>query len=219
MLINDTQNTHPEIDSAERVWLCLRAQPKREHIAERNLRQLDGVEVFNPRLRTRKVTRRGPVWFTESLFTNYIFARFHFQALLEEVKFTPGVHQVVHFGDRYPTVPDSTITELRAHFGNGELQLAPESPQVGDRVTVTDPKMFGLKATVLRVIPARERVQVLLEMLGTATMVELSVRCAIPEGRPLPAMLRAGAAAHRERANHGAGFKGSAVPVRPATAC
>src|SRR5579883_1576830 len=73
------------------AWYCIRSKPKHEHIAARNLRRLRQVEVFNPRFRLRKITRRGPAWVTESLFPNYLFVRFPFHQMLDEVRFTHGV--------------------------------------------------------------------------------------------------------------------------------
>src|SRR5260370_33331325 len=61
-----------------KAWFCLRAQPKREHIAAACLRQTCEVEVFCPRLRFRQLTSRGPVWFIEAMFPGYLFARFDY---------------------------------------------------------------------------------------------------------------------------------------------
>src|SRR6516164_5485976 len=59
-------------------WFCLRAQPKREHIAAACLRQMSEVEVFCPRVRLRKRTNRGLVWFVGSMFAGYLFSRFKY---------------------------------------------------------------------------------------------------------------------------------------------
>ncbi|MCH1497844.1 MAG: hypothetical protein L7U83_02140, partial [Akkermansiaceae bacterium] len=58
------------------AWYVLRTQLKREKLAAANLRRLDGVEVFLPRLKYQKTTRRGRVWWTEPLFPGYLLARF-----------------------------------------------------------------------------------------------------------------------------------------------
>src|SRR5258707_3918560 len=60
----------------EPVWFCLKTQPKREHLAAIMLRRQFSVECFSPRLRFRRMTRRGPVWFVEAMFPGYLFARF-----------------------------------------------------------------------------------------------------------------------------------------------
>ena len=54
--------------SEELVWFCLKAQPKREHLVASGLRKQFGIVCFAPRLRLRKLTRRGPVWFVEAMW-------------------------------------------------------------------------------------------------------------------------------------------------------
>jgi transcriptional antiterminator RfaH len=173
----------------ELAWFCVRSQPKREHIAALNLARLYHLEIFNPRMRSRKITRRGPVWFVENLFPNYLFARFVLATQLDDVKFTPGVSHVVQFGGRYAAIPQNIIEELRQNFGPSELQLSAELPSEGDAVTITGKVLDGFRAVVLRVMPAKQRVQVLLEMLGSPSLVELNLASIVPERSPLPSRL------------------------------
>src|SRR5579862_7124590 len=98
--------TSPKLDEDGPVWCCIRSQPKREHIAAAQLGCLPGVEVFNPQLRLLRQTRRGRVHFTESLFVNYLFARFVPETALEKVRYTPSVKTVLHFGNEVATVPE-----------------------------------------------------------------------------------------------------------------
>lgn len=168
----------------DRSWFCVRSQPKREHIAAANLKQISGIEVFNPRLRCRKSTRRGLVMFVESLFPNYLFARVAPEAL-EDVKFAAGVSYIVHFGNRYPVIPENVMQELKDNFSQCESQLFLEVPDEGEQVTITDQALYGLQAVVLRVMPAKERVQVLLEMLGRTATVELNLRSVVAERHSL----------------------------------
>src|ERR1700748_1946643 len=77
--------------------VCVKTQSKREHIAAAALRQNAEVEVFLPRIRFKKNTSRGPAWFTEALFPNYLFARFNFHTCLRYVHHARGVRGVVHF--------------------------------------------------------------------------------------------------------------------------
>src|SRR5262245_31189126 len=81
-------------------WFCLRTPPKREHIVAAFLLQIPGVEVFCPRVRFQKLTARGPVWFLESMFPSYLFARFNYVALHRRVTGQHGVTGLVQFGDR-----------------------------------------------------------------------------------------------------------------------
>ena len=156
---------------AEHAWFCLRSHPKREHIAAAHLRMLSNVEVFCPRLRARKATRRGVVAFVECLFPNYLFARFDARTHLDKVKHSPSVSTIVHFGNRIPKVPDSIIDELRASFPDDEIIDCDRHVEPGDQVTIGEGPFMGMKATVLRVMTPYQRVEVLLELLGRVTPV------------------------------------------------
>jgi transcriptional antiterminator RfaH len=152
-------------------WFCVRSQPKREHIAAAHLRMLPDVEVFCPRLRVKKATRRGLVTFIESLFPNYLFARFDSNLLLDKVKHSPSVSTIVHFGNRLPIVPEEVINELRLGFPEDEIMDCDRHVEEGDYVVIAEGPFAGLKATVLRVMTPYQRVEVLLEMLGRVTPV------------------------------------------------
>ena len=80
------------------LWFCLRAQPKREHIAATALRRQMQIECFSPRLRFRKLTRRGPVWFVEAMFPGYLFAHFVYSDRHRQVGHLHGILSIVQFG-------------------------------------------------------------------------------------------------------------------------
>jgi transcriptional antiterminator RfaH len=165
------------------AWYCVRSQPKHEHIAAARLRE-EGVEVFLPRIRFKKGSVRGPVWVTEALFPNYLFARFDLRTSTRLVRHAAGVSQIVHFGDEVPTVPDQIITELRAQVGAEELHVIPEGLAPDDRVQISGGALHGLNAVVTQVMPAKERVKVLLNFLGQQTTVEMDTRALVREEGP-----------------------------------
>lgn len=170
----------PPLDSTpaspltHQAWFALRSQPKHEHIAAAHLRQDANLEVFLPRIRFRRATRRGPVWFTEALFPNYLFARFDWTRDLRRVLHARGVSGVIHFGDRWPTVPAETIVELRAQWQQEEVYCVPDTLVTGDPVKIVSGPFQGLLAVVERPLAARQRVAVLLDFLGRQTCVEVS---------------------------------------------
>jgi transcriptional antiterminator RfaH len=166
------------------AWFCLRTQPKHEHIAAGHLRQIPEVEAFLPRIRFRRKTRQGAVWVTEALFPNYLFARFDWQTSLRRVNHARGVSGVIHFGERWPTVPDEVIQELQTLFGEKELHVISAEPAVGESVKIVGGVLHGLSAIVTQIVPARERVTVLLDFLGRPTTVELPLQEAIREESP-----------------------------------
>lgn len=153
------------------AWFCVRSHPKREHIAAAHLRMLADIEVFCPRLRIRKATRRGVVTFVECLFPNYLFAKFDAKSLLDKVKHSPSVSTIVHFGNRIPTIPEEVIAELSSAFPENEILDCDRHVEAGDEVTIGEGPLMGMKATVLRVMSPYQRVEVLLNLLGRATPV------------------------------------------------
>ncbi len=164
------------------AWFCVRAQPKHEHIAAAHLKQEADIAVYLPRIRFKRATRRGPVWFTEALFPNYLFARFDLAACLRRVCHARGVRGVVHFGDRWPMVPESVIEELRATVGADQVHVIQEELRPGETVQIAGGVFHGLQAVITRVMPSRERVAVLLEFLGRQTTVEVPSEALIREG-------------------------------------
>ena len=164
------------------LWFCLKSQPKHEHIAAAHLRLNNTVEVFLPRIRFKRATRQGTVWVTEALFPGYLFARFDWQTSLRLVQHSRGVRGVVHFGERWPAIPEEIIHELRQAIGATGLRTIPESFAPGDEVEITEGAMRGLRAVVTRVLPGRARVAVLMEFLGRQTMIELPRHFLIKEG-------------------------------------
>lgn len=127
---------------------------------------------------------------TESLFPNYLFVRFDLRTTLSEVKYASGVSHVLQFGDRYPTVSDEVIDDLRKNFTEEELQLSADVMVEGDEVLIADKAFWGMQAVVLRVMPAQQRIRVLIEMLGRSTAVELHLHAVVPSMHPLPQPLR-----------------------------
>lgn len=159
--------------SDSQPWRCLRAKPKCEHLAAQQLRCLEGVEVICPRVRHKKKTARGAVWFVEALFPGYIFARCDWGALLRPVLCTTGITGMVHFGDLVPDVPESVVEELRSTFSEDELVTIVDSLETGDSVEIAEGPLRGATAVVTRLLPARERVAVLLDFMGTSREVEV----------------------------------------------
>jgi len=163
------------------AWYCVRSQPKTEHIAAAHLRLIDSVEVFCPRLRLRRPTRRGPVWFVEALFPGYLFARFDPLISQKEVTYARGVSSIVRFKDVPATIPDEAIAELREHMNGTECKEIDQSIGEGDSVVVTEGMFMGLTTVVTQALPARERVRVLVEFLGQSREVEVPRSALLPD--------------------------------------
>ncbi len=183
-----TSPPESEIIETPAAWYCLRSQPKHEHIAAATLRKIEGVEVFCPRIRLRKITPRGAVWFVEALFPNYLFAKFELTPLKTQVQYSQGVSSILHFGGRLPSIDEAVINELRKEMNHEEIQVIPDIPQVGSKVKIAEGAFKGIIAVVREVMPAKERVRLLLDFLGRSSEVQLQFNQVVP---------------HRRKAGHG----------------
>jgi len=155
------------------AWYCVRTKPKHEHIAAGNVRKQLALEVFHPQLRIERHTRRGIARVNEALFPGYIFVRCVLAESLDLIRYAYGVNTVVHFGDIVPVIADSVIEELRACFPAEEPVVVDDPLEPGLEVVLNGGAFAGMQACVLRVLPARQRVQVLLDILGRSTEVEV----------------------------------------------
>jgi transcriptional antiterminator RfaH len=157
----------------EAAWYCARTKPKHEHIAAAGLARRLGLEVFHPRMRSERATRRGVVRIVEPLFPCYVFVRCAAADGLDEVRYMSGVSGLVQFGQRVATVPDHVIDELRQCFESGNPMWVEDRMCAGAEVTVAEGSFLGSQGIVVRVLSAKQRVQILLDFLGRPTLAEV----------------------------------------------
>src|SRR5438477_8446283 len=164
----------------EPFWFCLKAQPKREHLAATALRRQFHIECLSPRLRFRKLTQRGPVWFVEAMFPGYLFAKFVYSTQHRAVESSHGVRGILRFGERLATLPEDIVIALQSKAGAEEVVTVDSSPKIGQPVRLIEGPFRGLEVLVTQLLPARERIRVLLEFLGRSLEME------VPAGKVLP---------------------------------
>jgi len=176
MLVNlQDPMTDTFADDGLEGWRCVRTKSKSEHIAARQLGLLPDVEVFCPRIRYQKVTRRGKIWFNEALFPSYVFCHFNLGQSLRAVQATGGVTGLVRFGEDYPTLDGSIVEDLRKEFGTLEPVTIRLMLEIGDEIEVVDGPLKGTVAPVTAIPNGGERVRILLDFLGQEREVEIPI--------------------------------------------
>lgn len=182
--------TIEESTSNDTAWYVLRTQNKRERLAAANLRMLEGVEVFLPRLKYRKATRRGRVWWIEPLFPGYLLARFSLTDMGRIVTYTAGVTRLIRFGEKVPEVPENFVKTLQEEVTRVESKeeeiVVDWQVREGDEVEVADGPFAGMEGQVVKVRPGNERVSLLLEFMGEAKPVEVSLYSLILDRPEIP---------------------------------
>jgi len=168
---------------SEEKWYCLKTRPRQERTAKRSLLGEVGVEVFCPLLKFERARRSGRARVTEAMFPGYLFARFDYPELHRLIATTNGVSTIVGFGGIPAVVPDGVIGELKASVTDEETVEIPSAVEIGEEVQVVEGPFRGIRAVVTRVMPARERVTVLLELLGMEREIEVPGNAVLPDAK------------------------------------
>jgi transcriptional antiterminator RfaH len=171
------------------AWYCVRTQPRHEHIAAATLTRNLGLEVFHPRLRLERATRRGVVRVVEPLFPCYLFVRCSLCERLDDIRYVNGVSSLVHFGNKIPAIAEFVIDELRQCFEAEEPMSVDDRLFPGAEVTVAEGAFLGFSGIVVRLLPARQRVQILLEFLGRTTIAEVERKSLTTENYSMAALV------------------------------
>jgi transcriptional antiterminator RfaH len=120
------------------------------------------------------------------MFPGYFFAQFDYVSWRRAVEHAPGVRGLVQFGDRLATIDAATIEGLRRRMEANETVTIDPEIKVGQEVQIAQGPLQGLEALVTQLLPASERVRVLLEFLGRSVQMEVSKTTLIQ--RRLPAI-------------------------------
>jgi transcriptional antiterminator RfaH len=187
--------TRTESSDSALAWYCARTHPKHEHIAARSLNVRLGLEVFHPRLRMERSTRRGVVRVIEPLFPCYVFVRCRLEEQLDAIRYVTGISSLVHFNGKIPLVPDEVVDELRDCFEAEEPMAISDRIKPGSEVIVSEGAFLGARGIVVKNLPARERVEILLEFLGRTTLAEVERKSVRVEDLRLADLMPALAAA------------------------
>lgn len=171
-------------------WFVLRCQTKREHIASKILSEVEGVETFCPRIKFKKATRRGKIWWVEPLFPGYLLAKFFYPESYRQVTSSHGVSTVVSFGERVPHLSDALVEELRAltqtHSDDEEVIEFTPTVAAGDEIEISEGPFRGFTGVVEEPLPGKERVKVLIDFLGEEQLVDVDLFSLLLPKRPTP---------------------------------
>lgn len=163
------------------LWYCIKTRPRQERSARHWLETETGLEVFCPLLSFERPRQSGKVRVVEAMFPGYLFARFDFPNASRRVCTTNGVAKIVGFGGKPSVVPEEVIRQLRDAVAGDETVYIPSAIKPGEEVQVIEGPFRGIRALVTRVLPGRDRVHILLELLGIEREVEVSADAVLPD--------------------------------------
>jgi transcriptional antiterminator RfaH len=145
------------------VWSVAYSHPNQERKAVSHVSNL-GLDIFFPRIQTRKVVRGTRQWIEEPLFPRYFFVCVadQWRSLLSAV----GVAGVIMSGDKPANVPEKIVSDIK-HRCNRDGVYVPYRFrfQTGQRVRVERGALKG-HFGIYRGMRSEDRADVLINMLG-----------------------------------------------------
>ena len=143
------------------------AQTQLQQVVERTLLPLGNTQV---RQRDRSFQRIAPI------FPCYLFAFFCLASRARQIRYTPGVRDVVRFGERAAVVPVWVIDELVNRCAQGPVDLLKPGLSKGTPVKVLRGPFRELHAVFDGYLSGAERVAVLLSIMNAERRVVMPAR-------------------------------------------
>jgi transcriptional antiterminator RfaH len=152
-------------------WCAARLMHRREALALHCL-GLAGYLTYCPRLRAQRLSHGRRIEVRPLLFPGYCFVWIELQ--WHAARWSPGTCGLIMAGDGPARVPEAVIDEIRGRERDGLVELPkPPGLQHGDAIRVVHGPLQGLCGLYDGMKP-RERVAVLLQILGDRQRVELA---------------------------------------------
>lgn len=153
-------------------WYVIYIKPNCEDSTTLQLRKA-GIEVLNPKIKTKKYLRKKYTTVIEPLFPGYLFARFDSERYGHMIKYTRGVRYIV--GKQNPlVVPMEIMDTIQEMLRDDIVTPAPEKFESGERVLVKEGPFENFYGIFKRNIPGKERSMILLETLHCNLEIESS---------------------------------------------
>ena len=159
---------------AGKCWYLIYAKPRQEKTAVDNLLR-QAYEVYFPQIqvtRNRNSVRKVTI---EPLFPRYLFIRLDAHTdNWAPIRSTLGVTALVRFGAEPARVPDAFVDYLKSRQNaEGLHEWAQPALQIGSRARVVSGPLAGYEG-ILVTKSSRERVILLMDMVGTQVRTQLS---------------------------------------------
>jgi transcriptional antiterminator RfaH len=158
-------------------WYCIHTKKGQEDIICRKLSKYEDIELFNPKILTKKFLRSKLTEVEEELFPSYIFSRINPFKYYHMINYTRGVRRFVgdQSGIAYK-VNEVIIDALKSRIKNGFIFFEESRLQPGEKVFIKDGPFKGVEALFLRETNSTERVVILLNAIESDARIELPKR-------------------------------------------
>jgi transcriptional antiterminator RfaH len=138
------------------------AQNQLQHVVDRTLLPLGNMQILQ---RDRAFQRIGPI------FPCYLFAFFCLASKARQIRYTPGVRDIVRFGEHAAAVPVWVIDELVARCAQGPIDLLKPAFAKGTPVKVLRGPLREFHRVFDGYLSGAERVAILLSIMNAERRV------------------------------------------------
>ena len=107
------------------------------------------------------------------LFPGYLFARFDPVTHIRNIHFARGVAYIIRRKEVPVPVPTQVMIELQLISPDGIVEIPDQPHKIGDQVKIISGLFKGGNGEVTQLIPSRDRVKVLFEILGQPREIEI----------------------------------------------
>lgn len=146
-------------------WYALYTKPWSEDSVVSRLQDI-GIEVLNPKLKSKKYQRNKISEVIEPLFPCYLFAHFEKERYSHLITYTRGVRYIV--GKTHPVVVhDEVIGTIKESMEDGNIVvIRPQRFERGERVFIREGPFKDFYGIFEREIKGNERVMILLDSIS-----------------------------------------------------
>ncbi len=146
------------------MWHAIYTKPGKEDSVAFRLQGI-GIEVLNPKLKSKKYKRNKFVEVIEPLFPSYLFASFEKEKYSHLITYTRGVRYIVGKGNPI-VVHDEIINAIKEGMGDDNIVvIKPRKFEKGDRVLIKEGPFKDFYGIFEKETRGTERVMILLEMI------------------------------------------------------
>jgi transcriptional antiterminator RfaH len=146
------------------MWHAIYTKPGKEDPVTFRLQGI-GIEVLNPKLKSKKYRRNKLIEAIEPLFPCYLFANFDKEKYSHLITYTRGVRYIV--GKRNPVVVnDEIINTIKEGMEDGNIVIIkPHRFEKGEKVLIKEGPFKDFYGIFEKEIRGPERVMILLEAI------------------------------------------------------
>lgn len=151
-------------------WYVVHTKPRQEFRALEQL-QNQGYACFLPTLQKEQIRRGKLTTCVEPLFARYLFIQLStVTSNWSPIRSTRGISNIVAFGGRYATLPDTFVDTLRSVAEDVQQRLF----EPGERVAIASGPFAGLEG-IYQVSDGDARAIVLIELLNQSQKLAFGV--------------------------------------------